>query len=502
MPSTVKVNESLLDQRLAQLEKARAWSPRAVSRLEALIRSGDDFDLFRINPVRYARERDMPEAEAIDLFLHAVHVGLFEMDWQLICPDCGHVVDSLRGVGHLHSTYVCNSCSQPAEAALDDYILVSFSVAPHIRDIAYHHPESLAVEDFAFRYHTASGVVPLPDGTSWPVAQAFVTKLLSYLEPDEKKSVEIEAKPGILTASDLLHDAHFGLRIVQGQATQALRISLALAEGKFQTSDVAVKEEHVMYNPGVYMSDTVGEIPAGRLLVEVHNRMKTRAAIWVVVLTPELISKPKIAFEPHLSGKRLLTTQTFRDLFRHEVIKTDEGIGVRDITVMFTDLKGSTEMYDKVGDPKAYYLVRQHFEALGKVVAQYEGATIKTIGDAVMATFMTPLDGVRAALEMHAAIDDFNANISEKLSLKIGLHRGQSILVTLNDKLDYFGQTVNIAARVQGLSGPGEIYLTQAVFDYPGVQAALAEGTLVTPKQAALKGIGEKMQVYKVTAKS
>ncbi len=324
--------------------------------------------------------------------------------------------------------------------------------------------------------------------------------MLSYLEPGQKRALEVDVQPGLVTGSDLLHDAHFGLVIKEGRAAAPVRLSLALAGGKFQTSDVAVKEDRVMYNPGSYMSDAVGEVPAGRLVLEVENRMEGRAALWIIVLTPEQMSKPKIDFEPHLSGKRLLTTQTFRDLFRHEVIKTDEGIGVRDITVMFTDLKGSTEMYDKVGDPKAYYLVRQHFEALGKVVAQYEGATIKTIGDAVMATFMTPLDGVRAALGMHAAIDEFNANISEKLSLKIGLHRGQSILVTLNDKLDYFGQTVNIAARVQGLSGPGEIYLTQAIFDYPGVREALTGRSTVAPEEAALKGVSEKMQVYKVTA--
>src|SRR4051812_33919291 len=105
-----QVNENLLDEQLSALEAARQWSPRVVSKLESLIRSGEDRDLFRINPIRYASERGMPEAEAIDLFLYAVKAGLFAMDWHLICLTCGQVVQSLRSMARLHAHYTCNCC--------------------------------------------------------------------------------------------------------------------------------------------------------------------------------------------------------------------------------------------------------------------------------------------------------------------------------------------------------------------------------------------------------
>jgi class 3 adenylate cyclase len=205
-----------------------------------------------------------------------------------------------------------------------------------------------------------------------------------------------------------------------------------------------------------------------------------------------------ITFDPFLSGKRLITTQTFRTLFRSETVSVNEGIAVKDITFLFTDLKGSTAMYDQIGDPKAYFLVRQHFDTLGNVINRYEGATVKTIGDAVMATFMTPLNAVQAALEMLRDIEAFNQNISDKLVLKIGIHSGHSIVVTLNDRLDYFGQTVNIAARVQGLADAGEIYISEDVYNFPGVRAAL-ENCNVVAEQAVVKGVSEKLQVYKVS---
>jgi class 3 adenylate cyclase len=142
-------------------------------------------------------------------------------------------------------------------------------------------------------------------------------------------------------------------------------------------------------------------------------------------------------------------------------------------------------------------LVRQHFETLGKVVALHSGAIVKTIGDAVMATLMAPLEAVRAAVDMLEEIERFNAGVSTPLVLKIGLHKGHSIVVTLNDRLDYFGQTVNIASRVRALANAGETCMTGEVYDYPGVREALDGGGVLT-EPATLRGVSETVSVYRV----
>ena len=200
-----------------------------------------------------------------------------------------------------------------------------------------------------------------------------------------------------------------------------------------------------------------------------------------------------------LNGKRLLTTQAFHDLFRSEVIKAREGIGIKDITLLFTDLKGSTALYDRIGDLNAFALVQRHFDLLQDVVARHNGAIIKTIGDAVMATFLEPADAVAAALSMRNEIDTFNGKQADRtLILKIGIHKGAAIAVTLNERLDYFGQTVNIAARVQQLADAEEIFVSEDVYSAEGVHALLTSRDVVS-SVFKLKGVQQDLRVFRIT---
>ncbi|MBV8093504.1 MAG: adenylate/guanylate cyclase domain-containing protein, partial [Acetobacteraceae bacterium] len=136
---------------------------------------------------------------------------------------------------------------------------------------------------------------------------------------------------------------------------------------------------------------------------------------------------------------------------------------ITSLTFLFTDLKGSTQIYDEVGDLVAYDLVRSHFHVLHDIVAEESGAVVKTIGDAVMATFPTPGRAVAAALRMRDSVVALRASNGACLTLKIGIHEGPCLAVTLNDRLDYFGPTVNIAARVQAQAASRAIVATSPV---------------------------------------
>jgi class 3 adenylate cyclase/predicted RNA-binding Zn-ribbon protein involved in translation (DUF1610 family) len=493
------LDETLLDELLGKLESARSWSPRVVSKLEATIRAGEDYDLFRINPIQYAADKGMAENEAIDLFLHSAKLGLFEMEWHLVCPTCGHVVESLRNMHKLHSFYVCNQCAFETTATLDDYIQVAFTVSPAVREIVFHHSETLSADDLFFKYNLSRGAHSWLDGWSHEGLLRAVTKMLAYLEPGETRRLEFPVELGLLIVTNLTDRATAGFPVASDPASEAQEISFEIAEGRFRVMDREAAPGRIDYGYAAYAFDHLGSLLTGPAVVEIENAMERQACIWVSLFTGEPPRKG-ITFEPFLSGKRLITAQTFRSLFRSETLSADESIGVKDITFLFTDLKGSTALYDHIGDPKAYSLVRQHFDTLGAVVDRYEGATVKTIGDAVMATFLTPIDAVHAALEMLRDIQAFNHKISNKLVLKIGVHTGHSIVVTLNDRLDYFGQTVNIASRVQALADAGEIYVSEDVYTSPGVREALAH-CQIEHEHVAMKGVSEKLQVYKISTK-
>lgn len=494
------LDDVLLDELLGKLESVRSWSPRIISKLENLIHAEDDYSLFRVNPLQFAAEKGFAESETIDLFLHSAKLGLFEMEWHLVCATCGNVVESFRNMHKLHSTYICNQCAFETTATLDDYIQVSFTISRSIRDIAYHHPESLSADEFLFKYKLSRGVHSWLEGWSHEALIRAVTKLLAYLEPGEKRRLEFPAEWGIVIITNLTDRVTAGFLVASETALSPQSITLQIMEGQFQISDHEAPAGRLDYGYAALSFHHLGKISGGPLVVEIENKLERRACMWMANFTGEP-PRNGITFDPFLSGKRLLTTQTFRNLFRSETVSVDEGIGVKDITFLFTDLKGSTALYDQIGDPKAYFLVRQHFDTLGQAVNRFEGATVKTIGDAIMAAFMNPLDAVHAALEMLHDIEVFNRNISDKLVLKIGIHTGHSIVVTLNDRLDYFGQTVNIASRVQGLADAGEIYISEDVYNFPGVQEAIA-GCQIASEQVAVKGVSEKLQVYKVSSRA
>jgi class 3 adenylate cyclase len=473
----MEINEDLLDKRLAALESARAWSPRVISKLESHIRSAEDAKLFRINPCSPAAGKGISEAETIDLYLHGSALGLFEMDWFLLCPLCSCVIDSFRTLRKLDSHCRCNVCHLDFDAALDDQIAVGFTVSRDIRRIAYHDPRQLPVEDYNFLYRSAiEGLIP--DDTPFTVVKQKITKALAYIEPGEKTKFDVEAEGGTLLGTSPDGDTTFLFSIDAASPPAAQRFEISCDEDACNPAD--------------------GSVAPGRVTFDITNTGAKRLAFSVWQLPPGVSKPPPLHFAPFLSGKRLLTTQTFRELFRSEV--TSQGIGIKDITLLFTDLNGSTALYDRIGDLNAFSLVQQHFDRLQDVTVRNDGAIIKTIGDAVMAAFRDPAHAVRAALDMRREIGAVNRGAADpELILKIGLHKGAAIAVTLNDRLDYFGQTVNIAARVQHLADADEIYLSEDIYASDGVGEQLAS-LPVEAKTARLRGINQEIPVFKVAA--
>ena len=241
------------------------------------------------------------------------------------------------------------------------------------------------------------------------------------------------------------------------------------------------------------------EMRPGPLRLALENRTDRRVlpALWIAAdPLHHLLGKRR----PFLTAKRLLSNQTFRDIYRTDTLDVDQRLKITSLTFLFTDLKGSTALYERVGDLMAYDLVRQHFHILYEVVAAEAGAVVKTIGDAVMATFTTPDRALAAALRMREEMTRINAERqNEDLLLKIGIHEGPCLAVTLNNSQDYFGQTVNMAARVQGLASSRAIFVTKSVVDdEKAAQILKSSGLQPTMQRAALRGITDETTVYEI----
>ena len=472
------VDERALDERLARLEAARTWSPRVVSRLEALIRSEDDGALFRVNPFTFARERDLENDEAIDLFLHATAHGLFEMDWLLICPRCACAVESFARLRAVLRRFRCPECHNEYEAAMDDFIAIYFNVSPQICATRYQRPETLDPFDYMFVF---KGVREGYRANGQPYLDSVREALrgLGFLEPGATATFTFEAAEGTLFGGSSDTNAGFVLQVGTERSAEPQRLRLTYLGTGYQPDRAVVAR--------------------GPVVLEVENATSSRGVLGILQASPGE-EDAFLRFDPYLTGKHLLTSQTFKSLFRSEVVGGAQGLAIRDIALLFTDIRGSTALYQRIGDLNAFQLVQQHFDLLRETTVRHGGAIVKTIGDAVMAAYPDAALAVRAALDMRGAIQRFNDDQGGRpVSLKIGIHHGAAIAVTLNDELDYFGQTVNIASRVQEMADAAEIWITEAVWHYPGVQALL-EPYPAEPRTAEFHGIEEPMTVVRVSS--
>jgi class 3 adenylate cyclase len=400
------------------------------AKLADVVLTGMATDLGHLKPKKLAHDLAVPQRAAIEACLAGTRAGLLTMKWDLLCTNCRGAKLTASALSELPRGAHCPSCNIDYDRDFEKNVELSFAPAPAVRP--------LGVGGFCL---------------SGPMATPHVAVQL-LLAPGEKRSVALDLPAG----SYRLRTLHPGAFV-----------------------DV---EHHGGAFPGLCATDKgVEALPPGQagtiafandagfeLATLIEDRTWTREAL----TAPEVIS-----------------LQAFRDLFAEATLRPGDEAGVSQVALLFSDLQGSTALYERVGDAAAFNIVREHFALLASIVRDHDGAVVKTIGDAVMASFGDPAHAVKAALAMQTRIVDHD------LVLKLGVHAGPSVVVTMNDRLDYFGSTVNMAARLQGQSAGGDIVLSRAVADDPAVQPLLAPLSS-REESVALKGFSDPIRFVRL----
>ncbi len=400
---------------------------RLARRLADFVINAQEVDLWQIRPLRLAREWRLEARSAIELCLQAVKNGLLELHWDLLCPRCRVAKVSTVGLDQLPTGAHCSSCNIDYGRDFSRNVEASFRPAAAVRPIA-------------------GGQYCLFGPMSTPHIKIHVT-----LDPGQSRDVAAQLPPG-----------DYRLRTLEPGPEQLI----AWESGGFP--EVVAEDESVHAGP-----------PAPHGIARLANR--SRRALTLIV-------EERAWVKDALTADRITALQAFRDLFASETLRPGDDVGIGEITLMFTDLKGSTPFYERVGDARAYRLVREHFAFLAARIREHDGAIVKTIGDAVMAAFADPGAAIQAALSIQDKVADFNAGHGgEPIVIKLGLHKGPCIAVTLNERLDYFGSTVNLAARLQARSTGGDIVVSRTLAEDPAVAAAL-DGRALRSETAAIEG--------------
>ncbi|MFT3774024.1 MAG: DUF5939 domain-containing protein [Minicystis sp.] len=392
---------------------AKGLSRLCVEALVDWIRTGDENDLHRIQIRERARAWRLPEDELLRVALHATRAGLLTLSWDTICPHCRGVRDENDELSKLRASSRCEVCDVDFGTDTPEAVEVTFRVHPSIREVE----ERL--------YCSAE-----------PATKDHIRVQLP-LAPGERMEIRPRLAPGRyrLRAGK---QPPFYLDVLEGGSPKPVRWS---------------------------GHDAGAVVEAG---IEAPIEITNEGA------APQIFVIEQTTWSDHaLLPGQLLSHADFRDLFSEEYIGADVRLGVGEQTVLFTDVVGSTAFYASRGDPGAFVEIKRHFDDVFAVVKKNRGAVVKTIGDAVMATFVNPADAVRASREIH---DTFRPDREDTpIRLRISLNTGPCIAVHLNAGADFFGGTVNIAAKLQSLAEAYQIAMSEATYRSPGVADYLVE---------------------------
>src|ERR1700694_4333958 len=285
--------------------------PAVAAAIQRLIEQGEDHELNRINLLDFSARTGLDEERAISGFLHASRLGLFDLTWNVLCPGCGGVLDAHSTLKSLrHDDYHCGLCACGYEASVDEQVEVAFTVSPRVRRIAAHDPNSLPVWEYFKQVFWSSGV----DFNKESFASLTDEVVLDTLElPSGEKAVLSLQLPAefIIVFEPVTHAAQF--IDVQGEPTKE-RQQLSL-----------------IYNKAPTPTGGTITLRPGPLRLSLDNQADVRGRRWVLIAAGalhHLIGKRK----PFLTAKRMLTNQTFRDVFKADNLNLDQSLKVPHLT--------------------------------------------------------------------------------------------------------------------------------------------------------------------------
>jgi class 3 adenylate cyclase len=405
-----------------------------VDRLLAFIEHADDFAVARIRPYQLADDWQQPRRLVLETCLRATRIGLLDLQWDLLCPLCRGAKQSGSSLQEIETHLHCSTCKVDFTVSFDRFVELTFRPNAGVRRVD--------VQEFC---------VGSPQRSPHVVAQQL-------LSPRAERIVTLPLESG-----------GYRVRALELQGSQVINVS---SEGE-TTVGITLSENG--------WSDSVLQV-AERSSFQLKNETDTEQL---------LILERMIWSDQAATAAEVTALQVFRDLFATEALRPGEQISVGTLTVLFTDLRHSTQLYREIGDATAFGRVMNHFDVLKKAISERDGALVKTIGDAVMAVFRNPVNALLAMLDVQQVLA-CPSDGGRPLQLKAGLHTGPCIAVTLNERLDYFGSTVNMAARLEGLSSGADVIISRVVFEDPEVSELMQSGEYeAEPFEMSLKGFEE-----------
>lgn len=410
--------------------------PRTIKKLLDFIQKAEDWELSRIHSYELAQTWGENKYAVLNVFLNAAKLELLEFGWDISCPKCNNVKQHIYRLSELRSPVFCEFCGDEFDVDFNGNVYLVFRPHPLIRK-----PNE---------------------------------KIYSVDDPRQKNQIVVQKYLNIGDVSYLnvmLEEGTYHIRKGDNEEVVTLHVDdlgLDTINVIFSNESSEKEEIQVSSEPNITFTN------------------KTHVPILCTIENSGWSSKKIHATE-------ILSQHDFKSLYNDEIIKEGENFKAKDLTILFTDLMDSTSIYQEHGDEMAIGQVMSHFKIIQQIVAEERGSIVKTIGDAVMAVFRNPMNAIKAVDRIQNILST-STSLGDSFKLKAGIHIGDCTAVNLNNRIDYFGTTVNIASRLVDYASEREIVLSKEVYEHSEVKRFLAENNdklFVKEANANLKGFDE-----------
>ncbi len=439
LPPSHPVNQERLERAAKALRDVQAGE--LGRRLVDLVAKAPDDRVMRIRPYELADEWKAPRREVLIACLLSVRAGLLELHWDVVCPSCRTGASEVDSLSELNAHGFCQLCEIGFGLDLDDAVEATFRPLEGVREV-----------------DVGPYCVGSPARSPHVVSQAILR----------------QASKAVLQVPD--EEGLFRLFMRGG------KVALVSA-GKGGNSQIEIPDE------GAQWPERLQVAPAATITVrstgETERHVKLEKAAWASLAA---------------TARDVMLLPLFRREFSAQVLRPGLSLQVRRFALVFSDLTGSTEMYARAGDAEAFRFVQAHFEVLTKAIERHGGTVVKTMGDAVMAAFADEVSALSGARDMLVDFEAFRTldPQGQASSLKVGVFGGPGFVATANKVLDYFGQTVNVAARLQAEARAGEIVAPVGAIEDAVTSGLFERGRLGERYAAKLKGVSQPIEVVRV----
>jgi class 3 adenylate cyclase len=458
-----------IEQQIEQLHQAWAdLMPNSAipQKVAEFVHTAPDKHVRKLRPFEVADYFELPRLEVLTFCLLAAKQGFLDLSWDVLCPSCRGSNERLAHLWNLNTYVHCEGCNIEYGAHFDQNVEVTFAPRPEIRQL-----------------DTATYCLANPAVTRHVWAQIT-------LDPHETRDITLHLPKGKYRLYSLSLPGEIAVTVLDNLTPQ--HSASEKYPDKSPSNDITPRFSAKVLNLDENFAAVNSWQVAEQTTLTLHNPSEQ----WITVKVERLNYPERIA-----TAALVTSLQDFRDLFSSsEVLRPGMQLGLSNMVFLFSDLVGSTRLYERKGDGNAFALVQKHFDVMIPIIRQQQGGVVKTIGDAVMAVFTDSQTALKASLEILQAFAQRNKQFppDEQIIIKLGLHKGPCIVLNLNDKLDYFGNTVNLAARIQGISQGNDVVMSETLFQEVQAQLAQYPPLHISKFVVELKGIKKQNTLYRV----